>query len=117
MNIETYDGQYISKTRLCYTALYSIIQHYIACCYIPYFCLCVTCLLSCLLPIMCTISPFLPSTGLSRTYPLSRYLAAMSHYAMSLTPSYSIQTFSRVRFILSHLLLMTPFLVLLTHHS
>jgi len=57
------------------------------------------------------------STGLLQTYPLSRYLAVMSHYAMSLTPSYSVQTFSRVRFILSHLLLMTPFLVLLTHPS
>src|SRR6266576_1585650 len=46
--------------------------------------------------------PTFPSTRLSWTYPLSQYLAAMSHYAMSLTPSYSVQTFSRVRFILSH---------------
>src|SRR6266576_2698338 len=45
--------------------------------------------------------PAFLSTGLSRTYPLSQYLAAMSHYATSLTPSYSIQTFSHVHFILS----------------
>src|SRR6266567_1809912 len=45
--------------------------------------------------------PTFPSTGLSRTYPLSQYLAAMSHYATSLTPSYSVQTFSHVCFILS----------------
>ncbi len=61
--------------------------------------------------------PAFPSTGLSRTYLLSRYLAAMSHYATSLTPSYSVQTFSHVRFILSHSYLWLPFIVLLTHHS
>ncbi len=62
--------------------------------------------------------PALPlSIGLLRTYLLSRYLAAMSHYATSLTPSYSVQTFSHVHFILLHPYLWLPFIVLLTCHS
>src|SRR6266576_3923381 len=79
----------------------------------PLFHLCVTCLPSRLLPIMCTTGLSFPSIRLSRTYPLSRYLAALSNYAMSLTPSYSVQTFSHVRFILSRSYLWLPFIVLL----
>ncbi len=98
---------------LCYTLTFLSPSYYVY--YQPAF-------LSTGLSWTCPLSRYLAAmshyaTSLTPSYSLSRYLAAMSHYATSLTPSYSVQTFSRVRFILSRSYLWLPFIVLLTRHS